>query len=60
MAEALGKPFLVQLRAGRNRRIDHQEMEFFLVVFLVDGTDQHAAGITAHHLSGREIRDGDL
>ena len=51
--------FLVQLRAGRNRRIHHQKMEPFLVAFLVDGADQHAAGIDAHHLSGRQVRDGD-
>ena len=53
------KPFLVHLRACRNRRIHHQQMKPFRIILLVDGTDQHAAGIDAHHLSGRQIRDGD-
>ena len=40
-------------------RIDHQEMELFLLAFLVDGADQHAAALDAHHGSGWQIHDGD-
>ena len=49
--------FLVKLRSGRNVRIDHQQMELFLLAFLMNCGDQHAAGIDSHHLSGRQIRD---
>jgi hypothetical protein len=51
--------FLIHLRACRDGRIHHQEMESFLVAFLVNGTDQHAAGIDAQHGSRRKIGDGD-
>jgi len=57
---------LIHLRACRDGRINHQKMEFFLhgtaigaVAFLVNGTDQHAAGIDAHHGSRRKVGDRD-
>ena len=34
-------------------------MQSFLAVFVVDGGDQHTAGINTHHRARREIRDGD-
>ena len=52
-------PSSVQLRAGRNVGIDHQEMELFFLPFLVDGAEEHTAGFDAHHGSRRKIRDGD-
>ena len=49
--------FLVHLSACRDGRIYHQEMEFFLIALLMNGTDQHAAGIDAHHGSRWKIGD---
>ena len=40
-------------------RIDHQQMQLFLAVFVMDGRDEHTAGVDAHHGAGREIGDGD-
>ena len=34
-------------------------MEFFHTFLVVDGGDQHAAGVDAHHGSGRQIHDGN-
>ena len=34
-------------------------MEFFFLAFLVNGGDQHAAALDAHHGSGGQIHDGD-
>ena len=34
-------------------------MESFFIIFVVNSGDQHTAGIDAHHLSGRKIRDRD-
>ena len=34
-------------------------MELFYAFLVVDGGDQHAAGIDAHHGTGRQIGDGD-
>ena len=50
---------LVQLCACRNARVNHQQMKFFFFAFFVNGTDQHSAGIDAHHLARGQIRDGD-
>ena len=40
-------------------RIDHQQMQLFLAVFLMHGGDQHTAGVDAHHGARRQIRDSD-
>ena len=34
-------------------------MELFLAVFVVNGRDQHAAGVDAHHRTRRQIGDSD-
>ena len=34
-------------------------MQLFLAVFVMDGRDEHTAGVDAHHGAGREIGDGD-
>ena len=49
----------VHFRAGRDVRIHHQKMEFLLLAFLVNGADQHAAGLDSHHLPRGQIHDGD-
>ncbi len=51
--------YLIQLCACRNVGIDHQEMELFLLPFLMDGAEKHAAGVDAHYGSRRQIRNGD-
>ena len=40
-------------------RIDHQKVEFLLPFLRVLCAQRHAFGIDAHHLSRREIDDGD-
>ena len=50
---------LVQLRAGGDPVIHHQEIQAFVTVLLMNGGDQHTLGINAHHLSGRQVHDGD-
>ena len=40
-------------------RIEHQKMKLFHALLVVNRRDQHAAGVDAHHGSGRQIRDGD-
>ena len=56
---ALFRYFLIQLCAGRNVRINHQQMELFFAVFVMHGGDQHAAGVDAHHLARGQVDDGD-
>ena len=51
--------FLIELRACRDVRIDHQKIELFFALFLMNGTQQHAVGLHAHHGSRREVHDGD-
>lgn len=34
-------------------------MQLFFAVFVMDGGDQHPAGVDAHHGPRRQIRDGD-
>ncbi len=34
-------------------------MELFLLPFPMDGAEEHAAGVNAHHGAGRQVRDGD-
>ena len=40
-------------------RVEHEEVELFCAFLVVDGADQHAAGVDAHHGSGRQIHDGN-
>ena len=49
----------IQLSTSRDVGINHQKMELLLLAFLMNGGEQHAAGLDAHHRSGRQIRDGD-
>ena len=50
-----------QLRAGRDVVVHHQKMKFFVfaVLLVVHSGEKHSAGVDAHHLSRREIGDGD-
>ena len=48
---------LIQLRAGGDVRVNHQKVQPFFAVLLVNSTQQHAAGFETHHRSGREVRD---
>ena len=50
---------LIELRACRNVIIYHQKMEFLFLAAPVDCGKKHAAGIDAHHRSGRQIRNGN-
>ena len=59
MTSAAKKGNLIQLRAGGDMGIDHQQVQLFFAVFMVDGGNQHAAGVNAHHRSGRQVGDGD-
>ena len=45
----------VHFCAGRNMRIEHQQMQALLVVFVVNGGYEHTAGIDAHHRARRKI-----
>ena len=49
----------IELRARRDAVIHHQQVQLFLTVLVVDGGNQHAAGINAHHRARRQIGDGD-
>ena len=42
----------VQLCAGGDVRIHHQQVQALAAVLLVDSGDQHTLGINAHHLAG--------
>ena len=39
--------------------IQHQQMQLFFALFVVDSGDQHTAGVDAHHRSRRQVGDGD-
>ena len=39
--------------------IQHDKMQLFLTVFMVNRTNQHAAGVNAHHGSGGQVGDGE-
>ena len=54
-------PGSIQLRAGRDMVVNHQKMKFFVfaVLLVVHSGEKHSAGVDAHHLSRREIGDGD-
>lgn len=49
----------IQFRACWNVVVDHQQMEIFFAVFLVDGADDHAFGVDAHHFLWWQVGDGD-
>ena len=38
-------------------RIEHQEVQPFFAVFLVEGGEEHAAGFESHHGTGRQVGD---
>ena len=44
-----------QLRARRDGIIHHDEVQALLTVLGVDGGDQHAVALQAHHLPGRHM-----
>ncbi|CAN4001192.1 hypothetical protein ICNMLN_ICNMLN_06540, partial [Dysosmobacter welbionis] len=48
-----------QLRARRDGIIHHDEVQALLTVLGVDGGDQHAVALQAHHLPGRQVHNGD-
>ena len=49
----------IELCAGGDVRIDHEQVQPLLVVFVVHGGNQHAAGVDAHHGPRREVDDGN-
>ena len=48
----------VHLCPGGDVVVQHQQMQLFLTLLVVDGGDQHPAGLNAHHGTGRQIGDG--
>ena len=48
---------LVQLCTSRDVRVNHQKVQPFLTVLLVDSGEQHAAGFKTHHEAGRRAGD---
>ena len=51
--------FKIELRAGGDAVVHHQEVQAFLTFLVVDGADDHAAGVDAHHGARRQVGDGD-
>ena len=49
----------IQLGPSRDVIIHHQEMQVFFAVSLVDGADDHAAAVDAHHFAWWQVGDGD-
>ena len=39
--------------------VDDEEVQVFFAVFLVDGADDHAAAVDAHHFAWWQVGDGD-
>lgn len=39
--------------------VDHEQVQIFLAVLLVDGADDHAAAVDAHHFAWWQVGDGD-
>ena len=54
-----GLSFLIKLCACWDVWINHEEVELFFVVALIDGADEHAAGVDAHHWAWWQVGDGD-
>ena len=50
---------LVKFRACRDPAVHHEKIQALMAVLLVYGGNQHSAGINAHHLSRRQVHDGD-
>ena len=50
---------LVQLGTSRDVVIHHQQMQLLHALLVVDRRDEHAAGVDAHHGTGRQVGDGD-
>ena len=50
---------LVELRAGGDIVVDQQEVEALFPVHMVNGGNEHTAGIDAHHLARGQVDDGD-
>ena len=48
---------LVQLCTSRNMVINHQKMELFFSLFLMDCTEEHSTGFNSHHGSRWQISD---
>ena len=49
MPPAFRPVYLAELRAGGDGVVDDEQVQGLLAVLLVDGGDQHAAGINAHY-----------
>ena len=58
-ATALDATGLAQLGAGGNAIAHHEEVEALLAVLLVEGGDEHAAGVDTHHLARGQVGDCD-
>ena len=50
---------LIELGAGGNIAVDHQQVEALLPVHVVNGGNEHTAGIDAHHLARGQVDDGN-
>lgn len=50
---------LVHLSPCWDMVVYHEEMELFLAFFVVNGRNEHAAGVDTHHGSRRQIGNGD-
>ena len=50
---------LVQLCTSRDVVINHQKMELFFSLFLMDCTEKHSTGFNSHHGSRRQVSDSD-
>ena len=51
--------FSAHLGAGGDLVIQHDQVEDLLALLLVNSRDQHATGGDAHHLTGRQVQNGD-
>ena len=45
----------IQLRAGGDVRVYHEQMQLFFLSLMMYGGDKHTAGFNAHHRSRREV-----
>ncbi len=50
---------LVELRACGYRIVDHEQVQAFFALHLMDRREQHAARVDAHHRARRQVHDGD-
>lgn len=49
----------IQLGTGGDVGIHQQQVQLLLALLLMDGGEQHTAGVDAHHGAGRQVHDGD-